>query len=53
MKLHLVDLILPKKEVVQMAKDFARSLPSNYKKEKSKLYLRRFINNQLFNHQQK
>jgi len=47
LKLHLVDLILPKKEVVQRAKEFALSLPSGYRKEKSRLYIRRYRNNQL------
>jgi enoyl-CoA hydratase len=45
LKLHLVDLILPKKEVVEKAKRFARSLPENYRKEKSALYLKRYLNN--------
>ncbi len=47
LKLNLVDLILPKKEVVQTAKEFVGSLPSDYRKEKSKLYLKRFSNSQL------
>jgi enoyl-CoA hydratase len=51
LRLHLVDLILPKKEVVQKAIEFVRSLPSDYRKEKSALYLRRFLNSRLLNPQ--
>jgi enoyl-CoA hydratase/carnithine racemase len=43
LKLNLVDSILPKKEVLKKAREFALSLPSDYKKEKAPLYLKRFF----------
>lgn len=43
LRLHLVDQVLPKKEVVRKAMEFARWVPSNYRKEKSKIYLQRFF----------
>ena len=41
----LVDKIVPKREVVAFALNFASSLPHDYKKEKSPLYLRRISEN--------
>jgi enoyl-CoA hydratase len=46
LRLGLVDAILPRKEVVRMAVEFAKALPFNYRKEKSKLYIRRFFSDQ-------
>ena len=47
LKLNLVDLILPKKEVVKMAIEFVRHLPFDYRKEKSSLYIHRFATKNL------
>jgi len=46
LKMNIVDLILPRREVVQRAIEFVKSLPADYRKEKSRLYLRRYINHQ-------
>ncbi len=41
----LVSRIVPKREVVSFAMNFAASLPSDYKKEKAPLYLKRILAN--------
>jgi len=42
-KYCLADRIIPKREVVSFALQFASSLPGNYRKEKSPLYLQRTV----------
>ena len=46
-RLHLIDQVFPQKEVVNLAMEFLRSLPGNYRREKSRIYLRRFIDQHL------
>jgi enoyl-CoA hydratase/carnithine racemase len=47
LRLNLVDQVFPKKEVVDRAREFLLNLPSDYSREKSGLYLKRFLTNRL------
>lgn len=47
LRLNLIDRIFPRKEVVNLSKEFLKSLPGNYHREKSRIYLRRFMDEHL------